>query len=116
MRGHELVGVEREGGDVHEAVAGPHLGHPFAERLLEPGDERLGLLLGEGALGGRLRPVLQLHVGVVGGEQALAVELADVRHHVFVNVLVAEEHFEVAGAEALEIGPASMASRFGPTR
>jgi hypothetical protein len=36
VRRHELVGVEREGGRIDEAVAGLHLGHAFAERLLEP--------------------------------------------------------------------------------
>ena len=46
----------------------------------------------------------QFHVGVIGSEELPAVELAHVVEDVFVDRLVAEEHLEVAGLEALEIG------------
>ena len=99
----ELVGVERDDRAVDEAFAGLDLADlGLAELVLEPGAEGLHVGLGEGFAGGGGR-VAEVEVGAVGGDEALALEGAEVAHHELVDRLVDEEDLEVAGLEGLEV-------------
>ncbi len=102
---HHAVGADGEGGRVHQAVGGLHVGDAVAEGGLEPLGEGFYFAVRQVALvRGRLGGVGELGVGAVGGDELLAVELAHVVHHVFVHRLGAEEHLEAAGLEAFEVG------------
>ena len=98
---HELVGVEHCGGRIDEAIGGFYFGYLLTEGFLEPLDEGVEFVFFEGFTFGFV--IAEFEVSRISGGQVLAVELAQVTHHVVVHVFEAVDDLKVAGFQAFEI-------------
>ena len=72
----------------------------LAQGQLEPSRQRRGLVVRQGAL---LGGILHIEFGLLGGRDALGIELAQTIHHELVDRIIHEQHLKLAGPEHLEV-------------
>src|SRR3990167_10724060 len=84
-RGHELIRIERNGGTIDEPLAETHFIYAIPERYLDPLAKILRIGLRKSVFAGPGGP--ELDIGIIRGDEGLALELPEACHDEFVNGL-----------------------------